>query len=257
MRLKNKVAVITGGSRGIGREICVRFAKEQALVVVNGYQDSNFSSNSKLVVNEIRSFGGKACFFDCDISDKKDVISLFDFAEEKFGKIDVLVSNAGICPFEEFLNIDEDLLDRVIDVNQKGAFLCAQEATKRMISKNILGRIIFTSSVSSIFGGKLQSHYCSTKGAVNQLMKSIAISVGEHGITSNAILPGTVVTDINRKELSEDPDLLQYFIDRTPIGRLITPADLAAAMVFFASDESSGISGSTLIVDGGMSVNLQ
>jgi len=126
-----------------------------------------------------------------------------------------------------------------------------------MILSKIKGRIIFTSSVSSIFGGDLQSHYCATKGAVNQMMKSIAISVGKYGITSNAVLPGTVLTDINKKELEEDPDLLNYFIKRTPIKRLVTTEEVAEAILFFANPKSSGVSGASLIVDGGMSINLQ
>ncbi|MBM75769.1 MAG: short-chain dehydrogenase [Proteobacteria bacterium] len=257
MRLANKVVVVTGGSRGIGEAISIRFAKEGAKIVVNGCDDGEFSGSSKSVVEQIRSFGGEAIAFDCDVSSAEQVAQMFDVAEETFGKIDVLVANAGICPFAEFLNIDEALLDKTIGVNQKGVFFCAQQAMKRMIDKNIKGRILMTSSVSSVFGGELQTHYCATKGAVNQLMKSIAIAAGQFGITANAVLPGTVITDINRKELEADPELLDYFVKRTPIGRLVTPDDIAAAMLFFASDESSGVSGATLIVDGGMSVNLQ
>lgn len=257
MRLKNKVVLITGGSRGIGKAAALLFAKEGATVVVNGFDRGEYINSSQLVVEEIIKNEGKAFFYDCDISKKDNVINMFDEIEKRYNKIDILVANAGICPFKEFLDIDESLLDVVIGVNQKGAFYCAQEAMKRMIDKSINGRIVFTSSVSSIFGGELQTHYCSTKGAVNQLMKSIAIAAGKFGITSNAVLPGTVVTDINKKELEEDPNLLDYFIKRTPIGRLATPEDIANAMLFFASDESSAVSGTTLVVDGGMSINLQ
>lgn len=257
MILKNKIALITGGTRGIGKAVAIRFAKEGAKVIVNGYDKDEFENSSDLVVNEILNNGGEAISIDCDISDKKKVSEMFNSIDRKYGKIDILVANAGICPFKNFLEIEEDMLNNVIDVNQKGAFYCAQESMRRMIKKDIKGRLIFTSSVSSIFGGELQSHYSSTKGAINQLMKSIAISAGKYGITSNAVLPGTILTDINKKELESDPDLLNYFIKRTPIGRLATPEDIAYAMLFFASDESSGISGTTLTVDGGMSINLQ
>ena len=128
---------------------------------------------------------------------------------------------------------------------------------KKMIETSIKGRIIFTSSISSLFGGELQAHYCSTKGAINQLMKSIAIAAGKYGITANAVLPGTVITDINRNELETDPELKHYFKKRTPLGQLAIPEDVANATLFFASDEASCISGETLIVDGGMSINLQ
>ena len=260
MRLKDKVAIVTGGSRGIGRATCVRLAKEGAKVVVNYADEADkgeFAQSADKIVKEISSFGGDAVSYEANVADKVKVDKMVDFTVKKYGTLDILVANAGICPFKEFLDIDEKLLDLVIGVNQKGAFFCAQAAMRKMIKLKIKGRIIFTSSVSAIFGGELQAHYCATKGAINQLMKSIAIAAGKHGITSNAVLPGTVVTDINREELEENKELLQYFIKRTPLGRLATPEDIASAMVFFASDDASCVSGATLIVDGGMSVNLQ
>jgi len=260
MRLKNKVAIVTGGSRGIGRAICQCFAEEGASVVINysrtADRDDFFNSAGKLV-NEIKSNGGECLAYEADVSDKKSIEKMIDFTIKNYGRLDILAANAGICPFEEFTKIEEDLLDRTIAVNLKGAFFSAQAAVKCMVKHKIKGRIIFTSSVSSIFGGELQAHYCATKGAINQLMKSIAIAAGKHGITSNAVLPGTVITDINRKELEADKELLNYFIKRTPIGRLAEPKDIAKAALFFASDDSAAISGVTLIVDGGMSINLQ
>ncbi len=260
MRLKDKVVIITGGSRGIGRAACLRFAQEGAKVVVNyaaAADQGDISSTADEVVKEIVKSGGQAVAYDADVANKDQVEKMVEFTIEKLGRLDILIANAGICPFEEFLDIDEPLLDLVTNVNQKGAFFCAQAAMRKMIELKIKGRLIFTSSVSSIFGGELQTHYCSTKGAINQLMKSIAIAAGKYGITANAVLPGTVITDINRKELEADSKLLKYFIKRTPIGRLATPEDIAAAMLFFASDDSAAVSGATLVVDGGMSVNLQ
>lgn len=253
MRLKDKVAIITGGAKGIGRAACLRLAKEGAAVIV-----ADVSNETENVIKEIKAFGGKAAFFVVDVSDKEKVFDLVDFAVKKFGRLDIMIANAGICPFKEFLAIDEQLLDRVIGINQKGAFFCAQAAMKKMVELKISGRIIFTSSISSIFGGELQAHYCLTKAAINHLMKSIAIAAGKYGITANAVLPGTVITDINRQQLENDnPELKQYFIMRTPIGRLATPDDIAAAMLFFASDDAAAVSGATLVVDGGMSINLQ
>jgi len=260
MRLKDKVAIVTGGSRGIGRAICVKFASEGATVVVN-YADKadggEFMGSADKVVDEIVSASGKAIVFEADVANKNAVSEMIDFTVRKYGRIDIMVANAGICPFSEFLEIDEELLDRVINVNLKGSFFCAQATMKKMIEGNIQGRIIFTSSISSLFGGELQAHYCSTKGAINQLMKSIAIAAGKYGITANAVLPGTVITDINRNEIEANPGLKQYFERRTPLGRLVTPEDIANATLFFSSDEASCVSGETLIVDGGMSINLQ
>ncbi len=260
MRLKGKKAIVTGGSRGIGRAICIELAKQGASVVVNYAKeaDQDYDGSAVDVVGLIRSNGGTAMAFEADVADRNDVISMVSACFEKFGGLDIMVANAGICPFEQFLEIDEKLLNRVIDVNMKGAFFCAQSAVEKMIETQTKGRIVFISSVSSIFGGELQTHYCATKGGVNQLMKSIAIAAGKNGITANAVLPGTVITDINRKQLEDDdPDLKQYFIDRTPVGRLPSPEDIAKATLFFASDDAACISGATLIVDGGMSINLQ
>ena len=169
-----------------------------------------------------------------------------------------MVANAGVCPFEEFLRIDELLMDKVVSVNQTGAFFLAQACARSMIEIKIPGRLVFISSVSSIFGGELQIHYTATKGAMNQMMKSIAIAVGKYGITANAVLPGTVITDINRFQLEDEaPELKEYFVKRTPIGRLAKPEDIANAALFFASDDASVVSGATLIIDGGMSINMQ
>ncbi|MBD3426550.1 MAG: glucose 1-dehydrogenase [Candidatus Omnitrophica bacterium] len=261
MRLKDKVVVVTGGSRGIGKAACIRFAEEGAKVVVNYAESADHGSYADAagkVVDEIRSKGGEAAAFEADVADKNKVREMMEFTVSKYGRIDILVANAGICPFEEFGKIDETLLDRVIGVNLKGAFFSAQAAAEKMVELGLKGRIVFTSSVSAVFGGELQAHYCATKGGINQLMKSIAIAVGKHGITANAVLPGTVITDINRKQLEDENKALKdYFIKRTPLGRLATPEDIAAAMLFFASDDASCVSGSTLVVDGGMSVNLQ
>ncbi|MBT7093169.1 MAG: SDR family oxidoreductase [Bacteroidetes bacterium] len=260
MRLKDKVAIVTGGSRGIGRAICVRLANEGAQVVVNYSEKADcgeFIGSADKVVDEIVSASGEAVAFEADVADRDSVYEMIDFAAGRYGSLDIMVANAGVCPFSEFLKIDEELLDSVINVNLKGSFFCAQASMKKMIEKNIQGRIVFTSSISSVFGGELQAHYCSTKGAINQLMKSVAIAAGKYGITSNAVLPGTVITDINLNELENDPELKHYFKKRTPLGNLVTPEDVANATLFFTSDEASCISGATLIVDGGMSINLQ
>lgn len=260
MRLKDKVAVITGASRGIGRAASLLFAQEGAAVTVNWAETADRGEHAgaaESTVAAIEAAGGRAIAVEADVADRAAVEALIARTVEEFGRLDILVANAGICPFEEFLEIDESLLDQVVGVNLKGAFFAAQAATRQMIAQGDGGRLVFTSSVSSIFGGELQAHYCPTKGAVNQLMKSVAISAGKHGITANAVLPGTVVTDINREALEADPDLLQYFIKRTPIGRLATPQDVAKAMLFFASDDTAAVSGATLVVDGGMAINLQ
>jgi len=259
MVLADKIAVVTGGSKGIGRAISLRFASEGAKLIVNYFDDDGKSHD---YINEtldlINKNGGKAVGFCGDVSKKNVVDDMLAETLNQYGGIDILVCNAGICPFEEFINISESLWDRVNDVNLKGAFLCSQTYSKEMIKAGKGGRIIFTSSVSSIFGGSLQAHYCSTKGGINQLMKSIAISLGPYKITSNAVLPGTVITDINRMQLEENnQEIKDYFINRTPLNELAKPEDIASAMLFYASDDAKAVTGSTLIVDGGMSINMQ
>ena len=260
MRLKNKVAIISGGSRGIGRAICELFASHGARVAVN-YSleaDHDYPDAVKGVVDTITANGGGAAAFEADMGDKKAIDIMVQDVIAKWGRIDIMVANAGICPFMEFLEIDEDLMEKVVSVNQTGAFFLAQACARSMIKNSISGRLVFMSSVSSIFGGELQTHYTATKGALNQMMRSIAIAVGKYGITANAVLPGTVVTDINRFQLEdENPELKEYFIKRTPIGRLAEPKDIANAALFFASDEAEAVSGATLTIDGGMSINLQ
>lgn len=257
MRLQGKVAIVTGSSKGIGKATALKLAKEGAKVVVNQETNANNLGLSDSIVDEIDSFGGQAIAINADISKKDEVTLLVEKTIEYFGSLDIMVANAGICPFENFIDITEGLLDRVIDVNLKGAFYCSQAAFEKMKDQERGGRIIFTSSVSAVFGGELQTHYCATKGGINQLMKSIAIAGGKHGITSNAVQPGTVVTDINRQALTDKPELLDYFINRTPLGRLATPEDIANAISFFSSDEASFINGTALTIDGGMSINFQ
>ena len=260
MRLKNKVAVVSGGSRGIGKAICERFATHGAKVAVNYAEeaDRDYPDAAQDVVDTIVANGGEAVAFEANMGDKSAIDQMVKVVLERWGKIDIMVANAGVCPFEEFLRIDEPLMDKVVSVNQTGAFFLSQACARSMIEIKIPGRLVFISSVSSIFGGELQIHYTATKGAMNQMMKSIAIAVGKYGITANAVLPGTVITDINRLELEDEaPELKEYFVKRTPIGRLAKPEDIANAALFFASDDASVVSGATLIIDGGMSINMQ
>jgi L-rhamnose 1-dehydrogenase len=181
---------------------------------------------------------------------------MVDAVVKQWDTIHILVNNAGICPFEGFLEMDEDLWDKVLDVNLKGYFLCSQAVAKVMVQQNVRGRIIAISSISSEFGGTSQAHYCASKAGINLLVKSMAISLGPYGITCNAVLPGTVETDINRDALA-DPAVRDYWSRRAPLGRLGQPEDIVGPVLFFASDDSAWCTGSMLVVDGGASVNLQ
>jgi L-rhamnose 1-dehydrogenase len=252
MRLKDKVAIVTGATRGIGRAIAVRFGQEGARVVVVGRGEDMGRETVRLV----GAAGGQAIFVPTDVSDTAQVQDMVDAVVDRWGRIDILVNNAAICPFMDFLEMPESLWDQVLDVNLKGYFLCSQTVARVMVEQGIKGRIIAVSSISAEFGGSQQAHYCASKAGINLLVKSMAISLGPHGITCNAVLPGTVETDINREALS-DPEVRDYWLNRGPIGGLGKPEDIAGPVLFFASDDSAWCTGSMLVVDGGVSVNLQ
>lgn len=252
MRLKGKVAIVTGAGRGIGQAIAVRFGREGARVaVVNLHEHKGLET-----VRIIEAAGGQAMFIPTDVSSQLQVQAMVDAVVAEWETVDILVNNAAICPFEEFLTLSEDLWDQVLDVNLKGYFLCSQAVARVMVEQGVRGRIVAVSSISSEFGGSLQAHYCASKAGINLLVKSMAISLGPHGISCNAVLPGTVETDINREALS-DPAVRQYWLQRGPLGGLGQPEDITGPVLFFASDDSAWCTGSLLVVDGGTSANLQ
>jgi L-rhamnose 1-dehydrogenase len=252
MRLKGKVAIVTGAARGIGRAIAFRFAEEGARVAVVDVREDD----GQCTVDMIQAAGGEATFVATDVSIAPQVRAMVEAVLNRWGTIDILVNDAGICPFETFLDMPEALWDQVLDVNLKGYFLCSQAVARVMVERGIQGRIIAISSISSEFGGSAQAHYCASKAGINLLVKSMAISLGAHGITCNAVLPGTVETDANRHLLA-DPDVCAYWSNRAPLGRIGRPEDIAGPVLFFASDDSDWCTGSMLVVDGGASVNLQ
>jgi len=252
MRLAGKVAIVTGAARGIGRAIALRCGQEGACVAVVDLREDEGHQTVRL----IEAAGGEAMLIRTDVSDGAQVQAMVDLVVEHWGAIHILVNDAGICPFEDFLEMSESLWDQVLDVNLKGYFLCSQAVARVMVEQGVKGRIIAVSSISSEFGGSSQAHYCASKAGINLLVKSMAISLGRHGITCNAVLPGTVETDINREALA-DPAVRDYWSKRAPLGRLGQPEDIAGPVLFFASDDSEWCTGSMLVVDGGTSVNLQ
>ena len=252
MRMKDKVAIVTGAARGIGRAIAVRFGQEGARVAIVDLRDEEGRETLRL----IEAAGGQAAVIPTNVSDQRQVPAMVDAVVEQWGAIDILVNDAGICPFADFLEMSEALWDQVLDVNLKGYFLCSQAVAKVMVEQGVKGRIIAVSSISSQFGGSSQAHYCASKAGINLLVKSMAISLAPYGITCNAVLPGTVETDINRNALA-DPEVRDYWSKRAPLGRLGQPEDIAGPVLFFASEDSAWCTGSMLVVDGGTSVNLQ
>jgi len=257
MRLKDRVAIVTGGSRGIGRAICLRLASEGAKVVVNyfsGADTGEFAGAANQVVQMIAREGNEALAFDADVARKDCVDAMVKATLDRFSRIDILVNNAGIVSLAEFLNMPEELWDRVHDVNLKGVFLCSQAVAKAMVEQKVKGRIINISSVSSIRAHEYQSHYCSTKAAVNLFTQSIALALGRYGITCNCVLPGLIETDATREALT--PEAKDYLGKQIPVGRIGQPEDIAGAVAFLASDEAAFITGAILVVDGGGTLRL-
>lgn len=250
MRFEGKVVLVTGASRGIGRAIAQAFGKEGARVAVN------HPNEPEKAAEVVRAIPG-AFAVQADVGKKKDIDRMVAEVIAKWGRIDVLVNNAGICPFSEFLDVSEELWARVNDVNLKGTYFCSQAVARHMVEKKIRGRIVSISSISAYVGGALQTHYTPTKAGIKSLMQSLAIVLGPHGITCNSVMPGTVLTDINRASFEEKPEQKAYFEKRIPLGRLGAPEDLAGAVLFLASDEASYVTGAEILVDGGLFVNLQ
>lgn len=251
-RFEEKVVIVTGAARGIGEAIAIGFGEEGARVVVADVRETEGMET----VERVNEAAGEGLFVRTDVSDQADVENLMGGAVETFGSIDILVNDAGICPFEDFLAMSEEMWSRVQDVNLKGMFLCSQAAAQVMVDRGIRGRIINISSISSIVGGAQQAHYCASKAGINLLTASMAISLGPHGITCNAVLPGPIETDINREDLT-DEEKRSYFINRTPLRRIGQPEDVVGPVLFFASDDAAWCTGSTLVVDGGILVNFQ
>ena len=252
MRLAGKVAIVTGAARGIGQAIALRFGQEGARVAIADVREAEGQNTVRL----IEAAGGQACFVRADVSDSAQVQGMVRAVLDRWGTIDILVNDAGICPFEDFLEMPEALWDHVLDVNLKGYFLASQAVARVMVERGIRGRIIAVSSISAEFGGSSQAHYCASKAGINLLVKSMAISLGPHGITVNAVLPGTVETEINREALA-DPAVRDYWSKRAPLGRLGQTEDIAGPVLFFATDDSAWCTGALLVVDGGTTVKLQ
>lgn len=251
--LQDKVVLITGASTGIGRAAAIGAARAGADVAINHLDSDEAAAGC---VAEIEALGRRAIAVRADVADPTSAQQFVGAAVEAFGRVDVFVSNAGICPFHAFLDMPVETLERTMRVNLHGAYYMVQAAAKQMVAQGQGGAIVAVSSISALVGGEYQTHYTPTKAGVHSLMQSAAIALGRHGIRCNSVLPGTIQTDINRDDLA-DPDKRAYMERRIPLGRLGVPEDLAGPIVFLASDMARYVTGAALLVDGGMFVNLQ
>lgn len=245
--VENKVVLITGASRGIGRELALTFAENNAKVVVN-YAGSE--DKAQAVVNEIKKNGGDAIKIKANVSDETDVKAMIKETVKTFGRLDVLINNAGITRDNLLMRMSEKDFDDVININLKGVFLCTKAVTRQMM-KQKSGRIINISSVVGISGNPGQANYVSAKAGVIGLTKSNAKELASRNILVNAVAPGFIATDMTEELTDEQKEHIYGFI---PLKKLGNPRDVANAALFLASDRANYITGQTLQVDGGMAM---
>ena len=246
MRLKDKVAVITGAARGIGQAYAERFAAEGAAVVLADILDKE----GQAVATDIAAKGGRARYVRCDVSKRAEVSALMDAAVSTYGHLDVAIANAALVDEGDVMDVTDETFERMFAVNVKGTFLTDQEAAKRMIAGRRKGVLINIASTVAVVGDNYEGCYSATKGAVNLLTRTFALSLAPHGIRVVAIGPGPVKTAMMAGPLS-DPVRLKGLKARTPLGRPAEPSEIAAVAVFLASDEASFVTGQTYYADGG------
>ncbi len=246
MKLKGKVALVTGSSRGVGRAIALAYAKEGASVVVN--YSSNQAAGEE-VVAAIQEMGSKAILLKADVAKPADAEALVQKGIEEFGDLDILVNNAGFSRPAMLLKMSEDQWDQVLDIHLKGAFLCTQFAARHMKEQN-KGKIINVTSVAGIVGTVGQINYSAAKGGLLSFTKSAARELARYHICVNVICLGIVATDMTEK-IRTDEKLKEIYMNRILLKRFAEPDDISPAFVFLGSDDAGYITGQLLCVDGG------
>jgi 3-oxoacyl-[acyl-carrier protein] reductase len=247
MDFTGKVALVTGGGRGIGRATALALARGGADVLVNYLENHNAANE---VVKEIQAMGRKAVPVQANVGNKSEVTGMFQQLDQALGKIDILINNAGTgapIPLEE---ITIDFWNNILKVDLTGPFLCAQAAAVRMIPKKY-GRIVNVSSIGGVRGIPIDPSYSAAKAGLLGFTKSIARGLGKHNITVNAVSPGPIDTELNRK-LPEE--MRQHVADSSALGYIGNPEDVADAILFFASDYSRHVTGQMILVDGGIAM---
>lgn len=246
--LKNKVAIITGARRGMGRAHALTLAKAGAKVVISDISQEDCDK----VVEEVKKQGGEAIAVACDISKKSEVENLIAKTVKEWGRVDILVNNAGICEFSPFLEISEEAWNKTIDINLKGYFLCSQAAAKEM-AKQKSGVIV---NIASVAMGQVGmgfsgiAHYCATKGGIVAMAEAMALELAQYNIRVNTIAPGFIDTPM-AASVKQDKNSLQGTLSQIPLRRPGDPQEIANAVLFLASDDSSYMTGSVIVVDGG------
>lgn len=246
MRLDGKVAVVTGGGGGLGSLAACAFAAAGADVVVVG----RTAASLQAAADAVRGVGRRAAAIVADVTRSADVNRMVERAVGEFGRIDILLNNAGVTSPKTVLELTDEDWHRIMDTSATGAFYCARAVAPVMMSQRE-GSIISMGSILSARGMAKRTAYSAAKAAVMNFTRALALELGPHGIRVNAIAPTVIVTDLNRELVRTQPQLYQAVLDRTPLGRLGEPEDIAGALVFLASPAARFITGQTLFVDGG------
>ena len=248
MSLSSKVALVTGSSSGIGRAIALRLARDGADVCVHYRRGAAEAEDAR---RQIEGLGRRAIVEQADMANLVDVRRLVQATVDQLGRLDILVNNAGMEIEQPFLEVSEENYDRILAVNLKGAFFCAQAAAQVMVRQGAGGRIINISSVHEDLPMPGNAPYCVSKGGMRMMMRTICLELAPHQITVNDVAPGAIATPINTATI-QSPVLLKQLLSEIPLGRIGTPEEVAALVAYVASPEASYITGSTYFIDGGL-----
>ncbi len=250
-QLDQKVAVVTGSDSGIGRAIALTLAQEGAAVVINY---AHARDKAQEVQHLIEQHHGRAIVVQADVSQYQQAQGLIQQAVAQFGRLDIMVNNAGMEIHSPFLDVSEEQFDRVVGIDLKGVFFCAQAAAREMVQRKTAGRIINISSVHEDIAMPQNVPYCCAKGGVRMLTRTICLELAPHNITVNNIAPGAVDTPIDA-DVKADPQKWATLLGEIPLHRMGQPEEIAQMALYLASDASAYVTGATFVIDGGLSVN--
>lgn len=251
MQLDAKVAIVTGADSGIGRAVAIELAKAGATVVVNYAHNQ---AKAEEVRQTIEQSQGKALVIQADVSQYQQAVGLIQQTVEHFNRLDIMVNNAGMEIHNGFLDVTEEQWDRVLSVDLKGAFFCAQAAAREMVKRKTPGRIINISSVHEDIPMPKNAPYCCAKGGLRMMTRTICLELAPYNITVNNIAPGAVDTPIDA-DVKADPEKMNALLAEIPLHRMGQPEEIGELALYLASDASAYVTGSTFIIDGGLSVN--
>jgi NAD(P)-dependent dehydrogenase (short-subunit alcohol dehydrogenase family) len=245
MKLKDKTAIVTGARRGIGKAIALKLAKEGAKVAVTDIS----KEDCQKVVEEIENLGGQGLALELDVTKEDEIEKVIQETKKKFGRIDVLVNNAGIFIQKNLEDMETSEINKLLDINLRGAIQCIKHVLPEMKNQKY-GKIINIASIAGIVGFNLSSTYCASKGALVNLTRELALDLGPYNINVNAVAPGVIETEMTEGMLS-DEKTKEGLLSNIPYGRVGRPEDIASAVSFLADDESEYVTGQILAVDGG------